>query len=486
MSTYPHLGPFGQMIGVHTYNVKTLGFTTPDDAAQERAIASLTEAANKLVSHFPWLAGQVINSDASPTSSGTFKIVPYPPHEGPAKFIHVKDRKELVQPYQTILEAKAPLYLLDGRILSPGYGFPYMYPSAENMPVFYAQVNLLKGGILLTVNAQHNTMDANADSRIIKYFARLCAGGEVTPEELKLGNADRDTIFPSTTNGDELDKLEWFRVPSMLPFSPPWPPQYGNAPWHCFRIPASSIAALKDMAKSATSTSSTNEAYTAPYFSTDDILTALIWKHLVRSRALTSTADTTSGAVRAVNGRPHFDPPLPAGYIGHAVTCVWTHIPLSELLSLPLPSLAFALRKNLIEDASPHQLKSLVHLLRTTEDRTTINYGATMNLETDLMVTSHVGHGIYEADFGAQSGLGKPDFVRRPNLPDGRGLAYLLPKGRDGSVDVVAGLFEGEVRELREGVGSDEWERWVEYIGCSFARTEFQDYGVPAQGVGLR
>lgn len=465
MSTFPDLGPFGQMIGVHTYNVKTLGFTTPDDAAQERAIASLTEAANKLVSHFPWLAGQVVNSDASSTSSGTFKVVPYPPHEGPTKFVHVKDCKELVQPYQTILEAKAPLSMLDGRIISPGYGFPYMYPSTENMPVFYAQINLLKGGILLTINAQHNTMDANADSRIIRCFARLCTGGEVTTDELKLGNADRDIIFPSSTEGEELDKLEWFRAPSMLPFSPPWPPQYGNAPWHCFHIPVSSIIALKDMAKNAASDASTNEAYTAPYFSTDDILTALIWKHLVRSRGLTSTTDATSGLVRAVNCRPHFDPPLSAGYIGHAVTCVWTRVPLSELLSLPLPSLAFALRRNLIDYANPYLLKSLINLLRTTNDKTTINYGAEMNPETDIMLTSHVGHGIYEADFGEESGLGKPDFVRRPNLPDGRGLAYLLPRGRDGSVDVVAGLFEEEVKTLREGVGCEEWERYVEYIG---------------------
>jgi hypothetical protein len=453
------------MNGVHTFNIKTLGFTTPDDAAQERAIASLTAAADKLVSCFPWLAGQVVNSDASSTSSGTFEIVAYPPHEGPSKFVHVKDCKELLQPYQTILEAKAPLSMLDGRILSPGYGFPHMYPSSEKMPVFYAQVNLLKGGILLTFNAQHNVMDANADSRIIRYFARLCAGGEVTPEELELGNTDRDSIFPSSTSEEELDRLEWFRVPSMLPFSPPWPPQYGDAPWHCFRIPASSIAALKDAAKNTPSNAPTGEAYTAPYFSTDDILTALVWKHLVRSRSLASTASTTSGLIRAVNGRPHFDPPVPAGYIGHVVTCVCTRAPLSDLLHLPLSSLAFALRKNILVYASPHHLESLVNLLRTTEDKTTINYGATMDMKTDLMLTSHVGHGIYDADFGVESGLGLPDIVRRPNLPDGRGLAYMLPKGRDGSVDVVAGLLAEEVKMLREGEGSEEWEKWVEYIG---------------------
>lgn len=458
------LGPFGQMIGVHTYNVKTLGFSTPDDAAQNRAIASLTAAASKMASHFPWLTGQVVNFEANSTSSGAFKVVSYGPHEGPNKFLHIKDCKDLLQPYATILEAKAPLSMLDGRILSPGYGFPYMYPSAEAMPVFVVQISLLRGGLLLTFNAQHNVMDANADSKIIRCFAKLCAGGEVTQEELELGNGDREKYFPPITSTDELDKLEWFRMPSMLPFSPPWPPQYGNAPWHCFRIPASSIAALKNMAKAPSVNDQTDSAYNAPYFSTDDIMTALVWKHLVRSRALPGDT-TTSGLVRAVNGRQHFDPPIPAGYIGHTVTCVWTRIPFSELLSKPLPSLAHALRKNLIQYASPNQLKSLVNLLQTTEDQTTINYGATMNMDTDVMLTSHTAHGINEANFGNESGLGLPDFVRRPNLPDGRGLAYLLPKGRDGSVDMVAGLLPEDLKTLREGEGSEEWNTYVKYIG---------------------
>lgn len=464
MATNLDLGPLGQMIGVHTYNVKTLGFTTPDSAAQDRAIAALTAAANKLAAHLPWLTGQVVNVGASSTSSGTFKVVAYSPHEGPSKFIHVKDCKELLKPYATILEAKAPLSMLDGRVLTPCYGFPHMYPSAEAMPVFIVQVNLLQGGIFLTINAQHNVMDANADSQIIRYFARLCAGGELLPQELELANANREKVFPLASNGEELDDLDWFRMPSMLPFSPPWPPQYGNAPWHCFRIPASSVVALKDMAKTAASNGDASGAYTAPFYSTNDILTALVWKHLVRSRSLTGT-DTTTGLVRAVDGRSHFDPPVPSGYIGHAVTCVWTRVPHSELLSVPLPSLAFALRKNLIEYTTPNHLQSMMHLLRTTEDKTTVNYGAKMNMDTDVMLTSHVGHRVYEADFGEESGLGRPDVVRRPNLPDGRGLAYMLSKGRDGSVDVVASLLPEDLKTLREGEGSAEWNKYVEYIG---------------------
>lgn len=464
MSTLLDLGPFGHMMGVHTYNVKTLGFATPDDAAQHQAVVSLTTAANKLVSLFPYLTGQVINSKATSTSSGIFKVVAYPPHEGPSKFVRVKDCKKLLETYATIIEAKAPMSMLDGRILSPGYGFPYFYPAAEAMPVMIVQVNLLQGGIFLTTAVQHNVMDGNADSRMIEYYSRLCAGGELLPEEVEFGNISREKFFPHVAQPVDMDPLDFFRVPSTHPFSPPWPPQYGNAPWHCFRMSSSSMASLKDMAKSLDADQHLNDPYAASFFSTDDIMTALVWKHMVRSRSLGET-ETTSGIIRAVNGRPHFDPPVPAQYIGHAVTCVITRVSLQDLMRLPLPSLALALRKTLNEWASPKKLESLVYLLWNTADKTTINYGASMNGQTDIMVTSHVAHGVYNVDFGKESGLGKPDVVRRPNLPDGRGLVYMLPKSRDGSVDIVASLLPEDVKTLREGEGCQEWNRYFEYIG---------------------
>ncbi|KAF2647374.1 hypothetical protein K491DRAFT_699672 [Lophiostoma macrostomum CBS 122681] len=467
MATLLELGPIGQMVGVHTYNHKTLGFRIPDQTAQDKAIQNLTAAANKLASHFPWIAGQVVNVGASSTSSGTFRVVEYPPHEGPSKFLYVKDCRNALQPYDTILKAKAPASMLPGHVLSSDFGFPNFYPSAIGMPVLKMQVNLLEGGILLSICAQHNVMDANGDSRLIGYFARLCAGGDLTSEELAWGNIDRNTLFPSISAEKDLDKLEWLRIPSMLPFDPkPWPPQYGDAPWRYFRIPASSIAALKGMASSQTSEVQANvDSTVKPWFSTDDLMTAFLWKHMVRSRSLDLDSTTQTGLIRAVNGRARCSPPITSGYLGHMVTCIYTHIPLSGLFTMPLREIALALRKTMLEKATPQHMRSLVHLMRTTEDKTTINYGASMNPVTDVMITSHTAHGIYEADFGEESGLGLPDIVRRPNLPDGRCIVYMLPKGRDGSVDVVTSLDEGEVKTLREGEGCEEWNELVEYIG---------------------
>jgi hypothetical protein len=466
MSTLLELGPIGQMVGVHTYNHKTLGFRIPDEAAQENAIASLTAAANKIVSHFPWLAGQVANVGASPTSSGTFKVVGYPPHEGPSKFIHINDCKDLLQPYDTILKAKGPLSVLPGNVLTSEYGFPNFYPSAIDMPVLKVQVNLLQGGIFLTIRAQHNVMDANADSKVIGYFARLCAGGDLTAEEVTWGNIDRETVLPSVFSDENVEKLEWMRMPSMLPFNPkPWPPQYGDAPWHCFRMSASSIASLKNMASSPAPEARAHGSSDAPFFSTDDIMTAFLWRNMVRSRSLDLESNVQTGLVRAVNGRARFSPPISSDYLGHVVTCIYTHVTLSELSSMPLPDIALALRKSMLEKTSPRHMRSLVHLMRTTKDKTTINYGASMNPKTDVMITSHAAHAIYDADFGEKSGLGLPDIVRRPQLPDGRCIVYLLPKGRDGSIDVLISLDANELKTLNDGEACEEWNKLVEYIG---------------------
>lgn len=48
-----------------------------------------------------------------------------------------------------------------------------------------------------------------------------------------------------------------------------------------------------------------------------------------------------------------------------------------------------------------------------------------------------------------------PDFVRRPRVPDGKGLCYMLPVTREGDVDIVIGLLD------KEYDGSKTDARWT-------------------------
>jgi hypothetical protein len=70
-----------------------------------------------------------------------------------------------------------------------------------------------------------------------------------------------------------------------------------------------------------------------------------------------------------------------------------------------------------------------------------------INPETDLMITSFVGQQLYSTSFGSL--LGIPDFVRRPRLPDSKGLCYMLPLTREGDIVIEIGLSDEENEGLK-------------------------------------
>jgi trichothecene 3-O-acetyltransferase len=138
---------FGQL-PLSTYTVILLGFRV-EVHDRDVVIETLHRASSKLRTAFPFLAGQVIleGKDDS-TSSGTYRTIPYEPHS--RSFVHVKDCSDLCPSLDDLLAAKAPISMLDGKILCPKKGFFHMYdPAKEVLPVFHIQASFIKGGILL-------------------------------------------------------------------------------------------------------------------------------------------------------------------------------------------------------------------------------------------------------------------------------------------------------------------------------------------------
>lgn len=54
------------------------------------------------------------------------------------------------------------------------------------------------------------------------------------------------------------------------------------------------------------------------------------------------------------------------------------------------------------------------------------------------------------------------DFIRRPNLPDGRNLYYMMPATREGDIDLIAGLSKEEFDVLQK---DRKWNEYAEFIG---------------------
>jgi hypothetical protein len=458
-----NLGPLGQMWGTHTYTILTLGFPIADESQQEAVIQVLSKATSEIIGAYPWLAGQVVNETAKEDEgkgSGVYRVVEYKPHEQGTKFLHVKDCRALCPSYADIVKARAPLSKLDGRILSPAYGFPNMYPNSVVEPVLIMQANLITGGLLLTICAQHNVMDANGNAMFIRQFASLCRGQRLSEEQVRIGNSDRETIIPPLKPGQEALPLEIFRLPSMLslanadPAAANWPPANSGTGWKCFRFTAANVAALK--AEASKECSSEKEAQ---YISSNDAVSTFTWTRIVAARSRRLPKGGNTQLIRGVNARTRLDSPISDWYMGHVILCSLTTVPVENAINDSLSSTTLKVRRSLL-DVNDHQIRSFFELLKTEKDRTTINYGAKMDSEADIMITSFAGLGLYDADFGEL--LGKPDFVRRPTLPAGTAPCYIMPVTREGDIDIIFVISQEEFEILQADA---KWTEFTEVIG---------------------
>ncbi|OPB42680.1 trichothecene 3-O-acetyltransferase [Trichoderma guizhouense] len=442
-------GIFGQL-GWDTYTVVVLGFPDQPGVQQDEVMAALDKAAIKLLEAYPFLAGQVVKRGQSATSSGKYEIIPYPPHDGVSP-VRRKDCTDLCPSYEQILRANAPFVMLDGDILCPKKGMGYVYTEETERPVFIIQANFVKGGLLLCFASMHNALDMNGQGIVLKMFAAAARGEELDAELVKAGNQDADTIVPLLKPGEiGLDHSD-LRKPSSLGQSGHHGAP-GKAPWNYWRFPADKLAKLKEIASTGRTWVSTNDAVTAFYIQR---LTA------VRLAANRVAPDEDVHCLRAVDGRRKLDPPVSEGYLGHLCGLADTAWPTArELVDGSLADAAISIRESLnrIDD---FYMRSLATLINETEDKSTIFYAAKKKIGKDILISSWVQlHWLANCSFG--TAIGVPDFVRRARLPELPDLVYMMPKNKEGHMDLGMSLFHEDF----VGLANDAiWREFTELIG---------------------
>jgi cellobiose-specific phosphotransferase system component IIA len=245
-------------------------------------------------------------------------------------------------------------------------------------------------------------MDANGNEQLILQFATLCRGEKLSEGDIRLGNADQNTIVPPLKPGQDLESLELYRCSSSLGVPhrpwPPSPPPVGL--WKTFRFTHSKVAKLKAQASVLCSTDSD-----AKYISSDDAVSTFIWTRVSKIRSAWLPEDSNTMLFRAVNGRRKLNPEIPAGYMGHSILLWPTKLPLQNVINDDLSSTTIKVRRALMQVNDGH-MRSFFYLLQNEKDKTTFNYGATANHETDMLMTSFAAQKLYKTYFGAV--LGKP------------------------------------------------------------------------------
>ena len=452
------LSEYQDVIGQLAQKIYTpicLCFPLRDASSQSQIIDTLIKGLERLSVSFPWLAGQVISEGITDGNTGRPKIIPL--DKTSRLIVKGLTHDAAVPSMDALRKAKFPSNMLDGTVFTSLKGLPTSYGESEEdpAPVFFLQANFVDGGLLLNFAGEHSTMDGHGLGQIIQIFSKACHNEAFTDEELLQGNRARDNVIPlldQTTYkpGPELDHLLVKLSSTSSPAINKPPPK---CTWAYFHFPSSSLSKLKSLASPSIS-----RHLTVPYTTTNDALSAFTWQCISRVRSSRLPPQTTSTFARAVDVRSSLS--IPPSYLGNLSNHTYNTLPLSSVTSTSLGSLASSLRLALNPSDLSFAIRSLATHISLTPDKSSIRYGADLDLSADIFFSSWAKLPCYNLDFNL--GLGFPESVRRPRFDAFEGLMYLMPMDKRGGIDTAICLRDEDLDGLR---GDREFGGYAEWIG---------------------
>lgn len=426
-----------------------LCFSLHDTVSRNSIIETLNDGLNMLGESVPWIAGQVVQD-----VHGWPFVTTSSRHRG----VVVNDLSSSLC-MQELRSTSFPMSALDEGDLCPVRTLP---EPMDEWPVFLVQANFIRDGLLLTCTLQHQVGDMTALGQVMSLFHKACKGEAFTDEGMRLANVDRTDIIP-------VHDAAW--LPEKL-HSPPQSPTESaqNAPsskhqdqpaqstltWANFSISPQNLINLKFEAMQV--------QQSGHFVSTDDVLSALVWRHITRARLARLPPSTTTQFGRTIDMRTRLG--IAETYAGEATTKAFVRYDATSLaFELSLGEIASALRQAIDPKASSvtHDFKSYMTLVKRAEaSADTPRKSRSVYNPSDVMLSSWAKFGaIWTLDFGL--GLGKPQSVRRPLFrPTIGSLVYLLPKDSDGKIVIAVCLRQEDLDNLRE---DPDWAKWTSWIG---------------------
>jgi hypothetical protein len=447
-------------------------FPLPDVKSQSDVALTVTRGLKRLSDGFPWVSGQVIN--ITPDSGGppVYKIRPF--ESTPRLTIRNYEENAIIPTFAQMTDAGFPMSMMGEELWAPcptlaGPDFdPSKQPgnAIDPAPVLLVQLSFIKGGLVLCINMQHNVCDMMGQAAIIGWLSKACSGKCFTEEELEVGNMKRRGWIPfieeetSDLLADLNDQLlpPWSISNNQQAPTPdvavpaPLPPECS---WTYFSFSSSSLEALKDLA-----TAELPKGFTG-YISTDDALSAFIFRSILRARSSRLSTDICVTLARAVDARRYLH--VHGNYPGILQNMTYTTYPLSTLMATQTGHIAAALRYQVDPETSDmaRRTRSLVTYLSQSPDHAShISFTARIQPDKDIMLSSWSKVAAYDWDFGL--GLGTAAAVRRPGFVPVESLMYVMPKGNGGEITVAACLRKDDLDRL---ILDEEWNRIVDLLG---------------------
>ncbi|KAK3302615.1 transferase family-domain-containing protein [Chaetomium strumarium] len=353
--------------------------------------------------------------------------------------------------------------------------------SDSGEPVFAANYTLLDGGLVVGLSVHHSVMDGTGVVELIRFWAACTRSDAIDaatpapdPDEplrrdilLRLATGHATQTRPTLFH-DLLARHPEFALLSDATPAPPLPSPKGTSKLFTFDT------FKLDRAKTALRALKT--PLEAKWITTNSILCAAIWSCITRVRAARrgqegfgAGAAASSKLGFAINGRTKLDRTSELSerpFLGNVTLYGLAGASVSHLERASSSSVATGERAELVVEAigdaikrvTPVYVAEVMELIGRAPDVEKIMPGWNSFDGPDLMLTSWMNMGLYEADFG--QGIGKPRFMRVPQM-EVDGFVIVLPRkrelahaeiGRKECIEVVVAMHPEDMAALNREV----------------------------------
>lgn len=464
------------------YSRRILCFELPSGSSHARAIEIIKRGLQSLVDGTPELGGQIV---VLPPENGY--IVPWKgmrPHKG-IEFI-VKDLTRTFHSYRELEDMGFHITLFKDQILVPVQVTIQPDPNAEML----VQVNLIDGGLLLSVCLCHSLTDGNGMNAVMIALGEQCrlaaqSSDALTPKKMKV---DRTTLLQATGSKTDLrdHPAYGFHKGAFVPPAATVDSQNDDSEKESHQRPDNNAVTKEEIEQqvekltitgptdkpksekqvrtyhiSASSSSSLKSAASdgASNISTHDAIGALLWRTLIVARHKAGLLENDKICTYTIphNARRYLG--LPKDWVGNCCYFISASFPVSEIIAPgSLPKMASAIRAAL-SAVNSDVVGGLMQLRKPCTYDITWAPLAEVNEPWTLMMTSFYHSELFGIDFGAALGRVKHFTTSDEGAMGGfRSTGFVGPKLPDLSCDVSVGLNEEEYELV---MGDELWRKYM-------------------------
>lgn len=445
---YAEADVMGQFPVLNSFSVLAYGFELAQDADRDHIASDLKAAFHKLIEKIPFLGYQVKTNE-----SGRREAVPWP-QDVAREGVRVNICDDSMPSMSELLQIKAPVSKLDGKLLCPWPALPFPHGIQGAVPIVHLQANFLRGGLILNLSAHHTMMDGTADFHFLKLLATVLNGAEISAADLEPANGPRDRVVQLIPNGEPIKDYSHLFPPPGWKFIMPtsWPK------WCYFTLPEFAFESLAATVRADEQPPPPSDDL-KQRLSKDDILCAFLWKRLCELRlARGMPADTETKISRAINARVPLG--IPSSYLGAHVSSAIVRQPIGRIAEMSISQVARVLRNELLQAATPWAMRSFATTIarESPARRASMLYTGTHNAYTDIGCTNVSRAVVPKGSWGP---LGPCRFYRRPNASPIPG-SMRLQEPEEGVHPVAICLLEVDLDALKS---DDQWSQLMTCIG---------------------